>query len=133
MKNSKYSVGKPVAFIRDDDIVTIGVIKAVNIVLDKYEYEIEELADENDNIEHHIIKEDNIIEPPPKEPLRCSDWVKEHMEEINKAFGRDISKYALVIDYDNLKKMKHDWGEDCLSEFKEYIRIVDKKFVMIAC
>lgn len=68
---------------------------------------------------YSIITEDDIVQIKSNIQKPAHDkWTVAHMAEINKAFGKDVSDYALIIIYDSL--------EDAEKEFDEYAR--DEKF-----
>jgi len=132
--SKKPVVGEPILFTVEDGFMEIGMLKEIIETKSGTRYKVF-VADEDPD-KHYLITEDQILEPDrgvkKYDPIDLqSDWIREHLSEINEAFGFDVSGYVLIIEYDSFEQVLDDWPEYATA--KKICQFVAGKWVFIAC
>lgn len=111
-----YYIGKSLCFVDENNEIDVGTITEIIETETGTKYKIRTLAEESaeEVWKYLIITKDDIVQIKSNMQKPAHDkWTVAHMAEINKAFGKDVSDYLILI-YDSL--------EDAEKEFDEYAR-----------
>jgi len=95
----------------------IGEITAIRKGVEGYIYDFKVLLDEGFVTFVNISEENIFVQDAPV--IFLDEWAKEHINEINVAFGEDMSKRCLLI---------YDSPEDVEDELKEFFHSDSKWF-----
>lgn len=128
-------IGNPIFFSVEEGVGEIGMLEKVIETPEGTRYWVS-CTDELPPTKHYLLTEDQILEPDwgvkKYDPIDLqSDWIREHLSEINEAFGFDVSGYVLIIEYDSFEQVLDDWPEYAID--KKVCQFVAGKWVFIAC
>lgn len=127
----KYFIGKPLLFAISNEPARVGEIIDIIKIGNEICYKVREMSDKltGDEWVYHEITEEQIVKINyEKFKPRHDDWTLEHIEEINKAFGQDISNRVLLT-YDTAEQAAEDGMEEYLQS--KWCRNVKEKWVLL--
>ena len=127
----KHFIGEPVLFSINEKEMTIGEI--IEIIHDKnMKFKIREATCEptEDGFNYYMVNQEDILEVKAKQYKPTpNEWVIRHLDEINKAFEKDMSEYVLLV-YNTFNDVVKDFGD--YAHMTEFCRPVKDKWIFIA-
>lgn len=125
----KYKVGECHAFNGDKYLEIGEIINANKNENNENLYDFLVVTEDSQFRQNNIKEEDIVIFESQRPPL--DKWIIEHMEEINKVFGRNMNDYFLVM-YNSLNEVENDF-DDLFQPNDNYLKqVLDKWIVVLA-
>lgn len=114
----KYKIGECHTF-KGKNFLEIGEIIAAykDKSTEKYLYDFRVCLEDHDEIIQDIKEEDIVVPSCQRPPM--NEWIKEHIEEINAAFGEKMNERMLIV---------YDYPEQVEEELREYLNLGTRWF-----
>lgn len=127
--NDTYFIGKPVLYAIDDNPASIGEIVEIMKENGETRFTVREPANfTEDGWKYNVITKDQVVKINNKYRPDPDPWELEHIDEISKVFGKDMSNFIMII-YDSLEEVDKDFDEYAHDE--RFCRKVLDKWVFL--
>lgn len=131
--SKKHFIGQPVLFFIDNNMSSIGEIIEINEREAGIQYKIREVPHGDELTEdgwlYHTVTENQILDVSAnRQKLEHGEWAMEHMAELSKAFGRDMTE-RLFIAYDTKEQVEEEFLDFASNE--EYCKQISGKWVLL--
>lgn len=125
----KYHIGEPVLFFDDKKEISIGQIVSISVKGSETVFEIREPSDfsTTDGWTYLHIADKDILHLSDSLRLSPDEWIVNHMADINKAFGKDMSGFIMTV-YDSFEEGVKEFDNEL---FQKYSHQVLDKWVML--